>query len=122
MNYIVILNCSWNVAAATVSNGKIPVYYSDSKLKSSFHKEENKQIASNLAKKCIDYLLANGITEVPMIIKGPQGDVRMSFIHEFMNSGIKLMYINDVTPIPHNICKPPKIGPSKMKSLAIGKQ
>ena len=48
-----------------------------------------------------------GIQEVDMIIKGP-GPGREATIRAVQGMGITVRSIEDVTPVPHNGCRPPK--------------
>ncbi len=48
-----------------------------------------------------------GVQEVNLIIKGP-GPGRESAIRAIQGMGIKVTAIADVTPVPHNGCRPPK--------------
>ena len=48
-----------------------------------------------------------GIQEVEMIIKGP-GPGRESAIRAVQSVGLKVRSITDITPVPHNGCRPPK--------------
>lgn len=48
-----------------------------------------------------------GIQEVDVIVKGP-GPGRESAIRAVQSVGIKVRSISDITPIPHNGCRPPK--------------
>jgi small subunit ribosomal protein S11 len=48
-----------------------------------------------------------GIQEVDMIIKGP-GPGRESAIRAVQSLGLKVRSITDITPVPHNGCRPPK--------------
>lgn len=50
---------------------------------------------------------AMGIQEVDMIVKGP-GPGRESAIRAIQGMGIKVRSISDITPVPHNGCRPPK--------------
>jgi small subunit ribosomal protein S11 len=45
--------------------------------------------------------------EVDVVIKGP-GPGRESAIRAVQASGIKVRSISDITPVPHNGCRPPK--------------
>ncbi|MDR2388026.1 MAG: 30S ribosomal protein S11, partial [Deltaproteobacteria bacterium] len=49
----------------------------------------------------------HGLRNVDVFIKGP-GNSRESALRAFQNSGIHVNNIRDVTPIPHNGCRPPK--------------
>ena len=59
--------------------------------------------SASAAKKAMD----NGVREVEVNIKGP-GSGRESAIRAIQSAGIKVKLIRDVTPIPHNGCRPRK--------------
>jgi small subunit ribosomal protein S11 len=48
-----------------------------------------------------------GVQEVDIIVKGP-GPGRENAIRAVQSMGIKVRSIADVTPVPHNGCRPPK--------------
>ncbi len=48
-----------------------------------------------------------GIQEVELYIKGP-GPGRESVIRAVQSMGVKVRLISDITPVPHNGCRPPK--------------
>ena len=48
-----------------------------------------------------------GLNEVEVLVKGP-GSGRESAITALQSAGLKIISIEDVTPIPHNGCRPPK--------------
>jgi small subunit ribosomal protein S11 len=48
-----------------------------------------------------------GLRKVKVFVKGPGGG-RESAIRTIHNSGIEVSEIVDVTPVPHNGCRPPK--------------
>ncbi len=48
-----------------------------------------------------------GVTSVAIFVKGP-GAGRESALRAFQNVGLRVTLIRDVTPIPHNGCRPPK--------------
>nr|YP_010006646.1 ribosomal protein S11 [Passiflora candollei]YP_010006675.1 ribosomal protein S11 [Passiflora candollei]QNR05413.1 ribosomal protein S11 [Passiflora candollei]QNR05442.1 ribosomal protein S11 [Passiflora candollei] len=50
---------------------------------------------------------AQGMRQANVLIKGP-GRARKTVLKVFCQSGIKLNYVRDVTPLPHNGCRPPK--------------
>jgi len=49
----------------------------------------------------------HGMRSVDVFVKGPGGG-RESAIRAIQNAGIDVKSIRDVTPIPHNGCRPPK--------------
>lgn len=59
--------------------------------------------ASDAAKKA----MGHGMKEVEVYIKGP-GSGRESAIRAIQAAGLNVTVIKDVTPIPHNGCRPPK--------------
>lgn len=59
------------------------------------------------AEQTIKTAMSSGIQEVDMIIKGP-GPGRESAIRAIQAAGIRVRMIADVTPVPHNGCRPPK--------------
>ena len=48
-----------------------------------------------------------GVKKVDVYVKGP-GAGRESAIRSISNSGIEVVMIKDITPLPHNGCRPPK--------------
>lgn len=48
-----------------------------------------------------------GMRKVEVFVKGP-GSGRDSAIRSLQNSGLEVTLIKDVTPLPHNGCRPPK--------------
>ena len=59
--------------------------------------------AEECAKKAMDM----GMKTVAILVKGPGGG-RESAVRAIGNAGLKVTLIRDVTPIPHNGCRPPK--------------
>ena len=51
--------------------------------------------------------LENGVREIDIFVKGP-GPGREVAIRTLQGAGLKVRSIEDVTPIPHNGCRPPK--------------
>ncbi len=49
----------------------------------------------------------NGVQEVDVVVKGP-GPGREAAIRSIQASGIRVTSIQDITPVPHNGCRPPK--------------
>ncbi|MFI5152786.1 MAG: 30S ribosomal protein S11 [Chitinophagales bacterium] len=59
--------------------------------------------ASDAAKAAMDA----GLKKVDVYVKGP-GSGRESSIRALASNGIEVVMIKDVTPLPHNGCRPPK--------------
>jgi small subunit ribosomal protein S11 len=51
--------------------------------------------------------MEHGVRRVDVMVKGP-GSGRETAIRTIQNTGIEVVGIKDVTPIPHNGCRPPK--------------
>jgi len=61
------------------------------------------QAAQKAAKEAMDY----GLKRVEVRVKGP-GSGREAAIRSLHSAGLDITSIKDVTPIPHNGCRPPK--------------
>lgn len=59
------------------------------------------------AERCANSAKEYGIKNLEIFVKGP-GPGRESTIRALNASGFKIINITDVTPIPHNGCRPPK--------------
>jgi small subunit ribosomal protein S11 len=59
------------------------------------------------AEQAIKAALAMGLQEVALFVKGP-GPGRESAIRAVQALGLKVTAISDITPVPHNGCRPPK--------------
>ncbi|MBN1955733.1 MAG: 30S ribosomal protein S11 [Anaerolineae bacterium] len=62
-----------------------------------------RQAAQKAAKDARD----NGMHEAHVFVKGP-GPGREAAIRALQSAGLRILSITDVTPIPHNGCRPPK--------------
>jgi len=59
------------------------------------------------AEQAIKAAMVMGLQEVDVFVKGP-GPGRESAIRAIQAQGLKITSISDVTPVPHNGCRPPK--------------
>lgn len=57
--------------------------------------------------RCADAVKEYGIKNLEVMVKGP-GPGRESTIRALNAAGFRITNITDVTPIPHNGCRPPK--------------
>jgi small subunit ribosomal protein S11 len=62
-----------------------------------------RQVAEAAARRAVD----SGMRRVEVFVKGP-GSGRETAIRALQTSGLEITSIKDVTPIPHNGCRPPK--------------
>jgi small subunit ribosomal protein S11 len=63
--------------------------------------------AQQAAAKCAEAAMRNGMREVEIRVKGP-GSGRESAITSLQQAGLRISAIEDVTPLPHNGCRPRK--------------
>lgn len=63
--------------------------------------------AQRAAEVCAERAQKFGIREVDVRVKGP-GSGRESAIQALNQAGLSIKAIEDVTPLPHNGCRPPK--------------
>ena len=63
--------------------------------------------AQQAAQRVATSAMKNGVREVEIRIKGP-GPGRESAISALQTAGLRIASIEDVTPLPHNGCRPPK--------------
>ena len=63
--------------------------------------------AQMAAESCARRAMEHGVRKVDVLVKGP-GSGRETAIRSIQNAGIEVTGIKDVTPVPHNGCRPPK--------------
>jgi small subunit ribosomal protein S11 len=63
--------------------------------------------ATVVASNCGKQALSQGMRELEVKVKGP-GAGRESAVRALQAAGLQITAIRDVTPIPHNGCRPPK--------------
>lgn len=63
--------------------------------------------AQKAAEKCAEKAVKFGVKEVDVKVKGP-GSGRESAIRSLQSVGLEVKGIEDVTPLPHNGCRPRK--------------
>jgi len=63
--------------------------------------------AQRAAEKCANAAKRFGVREVEVRVKGP-GSGRESAVSALQSAGLRISSIEDVTPIPHNGCRPPE--------------
>jgi small subunit ribosomal protein S11 len=59
------------------------------------------------ASDCARVAFEAGMKKVDVFVKGP-GSGRESAIRTLQTAGIEVLSITDITPLPHNGCRPPK--------------
>ena len=63
--------------------------------------------AQQAAQRCASAAMRNGVREIEIRVKGP-GSGRESAISALQQAGLRIDSIEDVTPLPHNGCRPPR--------------
>ena len=59
------------------------------------------------AEDCAKRAQENGMRALDVFVKGP-GSGRESALRALQSAGLNITFIRDITPIPHNGCRPPK--------------
>ena len=103
------VTASFNNIIISLTNKKGDVISWSSAGKMGFRgSKKNTPYAAQLAAEdCAKVAHEAGLRKVKVYVKGP-GDGRESAIRAVHNSGIEVTEIIDVTPTPHNGCRPPK--------------
>lgn len=103
------INANFNNIIISLTNKKGEVISWSSAGKHGFRgsKKETPYAAQVAAEDCAKVAYDLGLRRVKIYVKGP-GKGRESAIRALHNSGIEVIEIIDVTPIPHNGCRPPK--------------
>ncbi len=106
---IVYINASFNNTMVTITdpNGNVVSWatsgmagFKGSRKGTPFASQKAAETAAKLAQE-------NGMRSVGILVKGP-GSGRESAMRAMNSSGFKVTFIRDITPIPHNGCRPPK--------------
>ncbi|MRI02310.1 30S ribosomal protein S11 [Kriegella sp. EG-1] len=103
------VTASFNNIIISLTNKKGDVISWSSAGKMGFRgsKKNTPYAAQVAAEDCSKVALEAGLKKVKVYVKGP-GNGRESAIRTLHNSGIEVTEIIDVTPMPHNGCRPPK--------------
>ena len=70
-------------------------------------KKSTPYAAQTAAEKAARAAVEHGMKTVEVLVRGP-GQGRESAIRALATAGLEITMIKDVTPIPHNGCRPPK--------------
>jgi len=95
------------IIAMTNSTGQVISWASAGKLGFKGSKKNTPYAAQTAAQDCASKAFELGLRKVEVFVKGP-GSGRESAIRTIQNAGIEVTTIRDVTPLPHNGCRPPK--------------
>lgn len=107
---IVVIKASFNNTRVTITdkNGNVLCWVTAGKAKFKGSSKSTSYaaqvIASEASRKANQSF---GMAEVDVLINGP-GPGRESAVRGVVSAGLEVLSIKDVTPIPHNGCRPPK--------------
>tara|TARA_B100001287_G_scaffold267376_1_gene262415 strand:+ start:76 stop:459 length:384 start_codon:yes stop_codon:yes gene_type:complete len=103
------INASFNniIISLTNNKGEVIAWSSAGKMGFRGSKKNTPYAAQTAAEDVSKVALEAGLRKVKVYVKGP-GNGRESAIRTIHNSGIEVTEIIDVTPLPHNGCRPPK--------------
>ncbi len=95
------------IISLTNKNGQVISWSSAGKMGFRGSKKNTPYAAQTAAEDCAKVAHEAGLRKVKVYVKGP-GNGRESAIRTLHNNGIQVSEIVDVTPQPHNGCRPPK--------------
>ena len=94
------------IISLTNSTGQTISWASAGKMGFKGSKKNTPYAAQMAAEECTKLAFELGLRKVKVYVKGP-GSGRVSAIRAISNSGVEVTEIIDVTPMPHNGCRPP---------------
>jgi len=103
------INASFNNLIISITNktGQVISWSSAGKMGFKGSKKNTPYAAQMAASDAAKTALDAGVKKVDVYVKGP-GAGREGSIRALANSGIEVVMIKDMTPLPHNGCRPPK--------------
>ncbi len=103
------INSTFNNIIITITNqkGDVIAWSSAGKMGFKGSKKNTPYAAQVAAADVAEKGLKAGLKKLKVIVKGP-GAGRDSAIRTLVNKNFTLLVIKDITPIPHNGCRPPK--------------
>lgn len=103
------IQCTFNNTIVTIADkqGNVICWSSAGRAGFKGTKKGTPYAAQQAAEMAGKEAFAMGVRKVEVKIKGP-GPGREAAIRALQNAGLAILSIQDVTPIPHNGCRPPK--------------
>ncbi len=95
------------IISVTNASGQVVSWSSAGKMGFKGSKKNTPYAAQTAAQDCCSKAYEYGMRKAEVFVKGP-GAGRESAIRTIQNAGIEVTTITDVTPLPHNGCRPPK--------------
>jgi small subunit ribosomal protein S11 len=106
---IVNINSTFNNTIISIAdaNGEVAAWESAGSIGYKGSRKSTPFAAQLAMERCAEKALKLGLKECEIRVKGPGGG-RESAIRALMKAGVAVKMITDVTPLPHNGCRPPK--------------
>jgi len=103
------VNASFNniIISLTNNQGQVIAWSSAGKMGFKGSKKNTPYAAQMASEDCARVAFGLGLRKVKVFVKGP-GAGRDSAIRTLHSNGVEVTEIKDVTPLPHNGCRPPK--------------
>jgi len=103
------IRASFNNIIISITNmsGQVISWASSGKMGFKGSKKNTPYAAQTAAQNCGQIAYDLGMRKAEVFVKGP-GSGRESAIRTVQNLGIEVTLIRDITPMPHNGCRPPK--------------
>jgi small subunit ribosomal protein S11 len=95
------------IVSLTNNSGQVISWSSAGKMGFKGSKKNTPYAAQMAAADCSKTAYDSGLRKVKVFVKGP-GAGRESAIRTIHTAGIEVTEIGDITPLPHNGCRPPK--------------
>ena len=95
------------IVSLTNTAGQVIAWSSAGKMGFRGSKKNTPYAGQTAAADCVKVAYELGLRKVKVFVNGPGGG-RESAIRTIHNNGIEVLEIIDVTPMPHNGCRPPK--------------
>lgn len=95
------------IVSITNSSGQVIAWSSAGKMGFKGSKKNTPYAAQRSSEDCAKVAYELGMRKATVYVKGP-GAGRDAAIRTVHNAGIEVIQIHDMTPIPHNGCRPPK--------------
>ena len=106
---VVHVKATFNNTIVSVAdlNGNVIAWSSSGKLGYKGSKKSTSYVAQLVASDAVKKAMVYGVKKAEVYIKGP-GLGRDSAVRGIEAQGIEIFSLRDVTPVPHNGCRPPK--------------
>ena len=106
---VVHIKSSFNNTIVTITDtaGNVIAWASSGGVGFKGSRKSTPYAAQQAAERAANAAMEHGLRRVEVQVKGP-GSGRDTAVRSIQNTGIEVISIKDVTPVPHNGCRPPK--------------